>query len=97
MFKRLRRDHSPRFKAKVAIDATEGKATLAEQIKLLDVHPNRNGEWKNHLLAKATGELGTETAARTPPLGLNGLHDTIGQLALECFFAGARSWWVHGL
>ena len=41
MTKRPRRNHSPAFKAKVALDAIEGEKTLAELAKLHDVHPNQ--------------------------------------------------------
>ena len=38
MSKRPRRNHSPLFKAKVAVDAIKGEKTLAELAKLHDVH-----------------------------------------------------------
>ena len=41
MSKRPRRNHSPIFKAKVAIDAVKGKKTLAELATLHDVHANQ--------------------------------------------------------
>jgi transposase-like protein len=41
MNKRLRRTHSPAFKAKVALDAVRGEKTLNELAKLHDVHPNQ--------------------------------------------------------
>jgi len=41
MGKRPRRDHSPAFKAKVALAAVKGEQTLAELAQLFDVHPNQ--------------------------------------------------------
>jgi transposase-like protein len=40
MSKRPRRNHSPAFKAKVALAAVKGEKTLAELAQQFDVHPN---------------------------------------------------------
>lgn len=40
MSKRPRRNHSPAFKAKVALAAMKGENTLAELAQQFDVHPN---------------------------------------------------------
>ena len=58
MSKRPRRNHSPMFKAKVALDAIKGEKTLAELAKLHDVHPNQINDWKNQLLERAAGVFG---------------------------------------
>ena len=47
MSERPRRNHSPLFKAKVAVDAIRGEKTLAELAKLHDVHANQIVDWKN--------------------------------------------------
>ncbi len=41
MSKRPRRNHTPAFKAKVALAAVKGEKTLAELAQQFDVHPNR--------------------------------------------------------
>ena len=53
MARRSRRNHSPAFKAKVALAAVRGDRTLAELVKQFDVHPNQIQDWKKQLLAKA--------------------------------------------
>ena len=89
MSKRPRRNHSPTFKAKVAVDAIKGEKTLAELAKLHDVHPNQINDWKSQLLERAPGVFGAESAVQ-PAVDLKELHAKIGQLALENdFLAGA--------
>ena len=41
MTRRPRRNHSPAFKAKVALAAIKGERTLAELAQQFDVHPNQ--------------------------------------------------------
>ena len=63
LMRRKRRNHSPGFKAKVALAATrEGKTVLrswhaaAELARQYDVRPNQIAEWKKQLLeGKALG------------------------------------------
>jgi transposase-like protein len=44
MTKRTRRNHTPGFKAKVALAAVKGEKTLTELAQQFDVHPrSRNG------------------------------------------------------
>lgn len=89
MSKRPRRNHSPVFKAKVAVDAIRGERTLAELAKVHDVHPNQINDWKNVLLERAASVFGAESTA-APAVDLKELHAKIGQLALENdFLAGA--------
>ena len=89
MSKRPRRNHSPIFKAKVALDAIRGDRTLAELAKFHDVHPNQITDWKNQLSERAAGVFKGESAAQ-PTIDLKELHAKIGQLALENdFLAGA--------
>ena len=49
MGKRPRRNHTPAFKAKVAVAAMKGEKTLAELAQQFDVHPNQITQWKGQL------------------------------------------------
>jgi len=53
MTRRKRRNHSPEFKAKVAMAAIRGDKTLAELAQQYDVHPNQIQDWKKRLTAEA--------------------------------------------
>ena len=81
--KRSRRNHTPAFKAKVAVAAIKGDQTVAELAKRFDVHPNSIVQWKAELLERA-GEI--FEGARSPKgaeTDVRDLHAKIGQLALE--------------
>ena len=51
MTKRKRRNHSPVFKAKVALAAVRGERTLADLAQQFEVHPNQIQDWKKKLVA----------------------------------------------
>ena len=83
MSRRSRRNHTPTFKAKVALAAVRNDKTLAELAKQFDVHPNQITDWKNQLLERAAGVFGETSGKAQPPVDLKALHAKIGQLALE--------------
>ena len=66
MMRRARRNHSPAFKAKVALAASRGEQTLAELAQQFDVHPNQIKQWKEHLLA-GVPEVGERVRGRPWP------------------------------
>lgn len=83
MSKRPRRNHSPAFKAKVALAALKGEKTMAELAQQFDIHPNQITQWKSQLLERAPEVFGSTAADEAPPVDLKALHAKIGQLALE--------------
>jgi transposase-like protein len=92
MTKRPRRNHSPVFKARVALDAIKGEKTLAELAEQYDVHPNQITTWRSQLLDGAAGVFGGETQpdAGPSPIDVKTLHAKIGELTLERdFLSGA--------
>jgi len=84
--RRPRRNHSPAFKAKVALAAIEGNQTLAELAQRFDVHPNQITEWRRQLVANAAGAFTAEGEQREPLVDVKALHAKIGQQALELDF-----------
>jgi transposase len=92
MTRRTRRNHSPAFKAKVALAALKGEKTLAELAQLFDVHPNQITDWKGRLLEGAAGVFGADASSpeMPPAVDVKTLHAKIGELTLENdFLAGA--------
>ncbi|WP_242098411.1 IS3 family transposase [Sphingomonas sp. CROZ-RG-20F-R02-07] len=90
MSKRPRRNHSPAFKAKVALAAVKGEKTLAELAQQYDVHPNLINQWRARLLEGAADVFGAEPAPAEPAIDVTVLHAKIGELTLaNDFLAGA--------
>ena len=82
MSRRPRRNHSPAFKAKVALAALRGEATLSELAQRFDVHPHQIGQWREQFLAGAATVF-AEGRAVDPPVDVQALHAKIGELTLE--------------
>ena len=91
MARRPRRNHSPAFKAKVAVSAIKGEKTLIELARDFDVHPNQITTWRTQLMEGAAGVFGSESAeAAEPAIDVKTLHAKIGELTLvNDFLAGA--------
>jgi transposase len=92
---RKRKQYSPQFKAKVAIDAIRGQKTTAELASQYDIHPTMINNWKRDLLDKAselfdngktTNQIQAETQAQ-----IDELYRQIGQLTVERDFLAKRS------
>jgi transposase-like protein len=99
MHRRPRRNHSPAFKAKVAVAAVKGDRTLAQLPEHFDVHPNQVRAWKAQLEGGTSEVFGTGSpATAVPAVDVKSLHVKIGELTLENDFlegaltkAGLRS------
>jgi transposase len=89
MTRRPRRNHAPAFKARVAMEAIKGEATLAELAQRFDVHPNQINQWRGQLMERAAEVFARPSQDDQPPVDLKVLHAKIGELALENDFLGS--------
>ena len=85
MSKRPRRNHTPAFKARVALAAIKGDRTLAQLAEQFDVHPNQITSWKAQLEEGAADVFGPGGGSGTaqPAVDVKSLHAKIGELTLE--------------
>ena len=82
-----RKNHSPEFKAKVALEAIRDEMTHAELPKKYGVHPTRIGTWKCAAIENMTTAF-TRKSSVTEPVSaadVGKLHSKIG------------SWWLNGI
>src|ERR1700681_4238433 len=84
MNRRPRRNHTPTFKAKVALAALKGDRTLAQLAEQFDVHPNQITSWKAQLEEGPADLFGPGVKGPAQPAGdVKSLHAKIGELTLE--------------
>jgi transposase len=84
MNRRARRNHTPAFKAKVALAAVKGDRTLAQLAEQFDVHPNQITSWKAQLEGGAADVFGAgHGTTPIPAIDVKSLHAKIGELTLE--------------
>ncbi|GHW45281.1 transposase [Vibrio cholerae] len=81
---RKRRNHSPEFKAKVALDAAKGDKTVAELAQKYNLHTNQISTWKKELLKNAAMTFATENhTGNESSEEVDKLHPTIDKLTME--------------
>jgi len=88
-----RKNHSPDFKAKVALEAIREEMTMAELSKKYGVHPTQIGTWKRAAIANmatAFSKRGSDLE-RADEARIDKLHSKIGQLVVERDFLANAS------
>lgn len=89
--KRTRRNHSPVFKAKVALEAAKEERTIAELSREYGVHVNQIRAWKRRLLDGATGVFTVDSEKRRDQEEIvKELDAKIGQLTAEHDFLSGK-------
>jgi len=86
MTRRKRRNHTPSFKAKVALATLKGDKTVAELAQQFDVHPNQIQDWKRRLLDQADAVFEGKAAGDDKDADVDKLHAKIGELTMVSDF-----------
>ena len=80
---KIRRNHAPQFKAKVALGALGGEKTIHEIAAKHQVHPNQVTQWRRQLIDQAATLFGKGAPSADPAGDRETLLDKIGQLTVE--------------
>jgi transposase len=90
-----RKQYSPQFKAKVALEAVRGEKTISELASQYEVHPTMINNWKRQLLDEASSlfEKGSEASQtnESQQTQIDELYRQIGKLKVERDFLADRS------
>lgn len=80
-----RKNHSPEFKAKVALEAIHEEMTPAELSKKYGVHATQISMWKRAAIQNMVSAFTRRGADPTPAntVEIEKLHSKIGQLVVE--------------
>ena len=85
-----RRNHSPAFKARVALEAIRGEKTVAEIAAHHEVHVTQVTAWKTELLENAAAIFGGDVLAADGKERIRDLQAKVGELTMEnSFLEGA--------
>lgn len=93
MSKTKRKRYSAEFKAKVALEAIKGEATLSELASRFGIHPTMITQWKRQA-AQGMVDVFSGKAGRheiDQEARIKELHAKIGQLTVERDFLARRS------
>jgi len=86
MKRRKRRNHSPRFKAKVAVEAIKGNRTISQIADEFELHSNQVTGWKTQLREgiESIFETAPEKALKPDPSeDIAALQAKVGELTME--------------
>ena len=88
-----RKNHSPDFKVKVALEAIREEMTMAELLKKYGVHPTQIGTWKRATIENMATAFTRRDfmPEQVSIVDADKLHSKIGQLAVERDFSAEAS------
>ncbi len=90
---RIRKEHSPVFKAQVALEAAKQTKTIAELAKQFQVHPVQISQWKKQLLdgVETLFQNGSATRQPDPEKIQAELYEQLGRLQMELAWVKKKS------
>lgn len=81
--KKTKRQFTPAFKAKVAIEALKERETLSELSARFEVHGNMISKWKQDFLSGSSMVFEKKPVKQNSEENINKLYAKIGQLEME--------------
>jgi transposase-like protein len=90
---RIRKRHTPSFKAQVALEAAKQSRTIADLAKQFQVHPVQISQWKKQLLDGMETLFQNGSTARQPdPEKIQAeLYEQLGRLQMELAWVKKKS------
>ena len=87
-----RRNHSPEFKFRVALEAAKEQKTIAQLASEFNLHPTQIGNWKKRLLEDGKSVFQSNGKHELQTIKESELYEQIGRLKmeLECLCFGYR-------
>ena len=81
----MRKNYSPKFKAKVALEAVKGDLSLGELSSRYEVHPTQIGRWRKDLLSGLPDIFSDKRRKRDLDTSTeqSKLYEEIGRLKVE--------------
>ena len=81
----VRKNHSPSFKSKVALEDAKKEKTMSQLSGEFGVHANQISQWKSHLLNELPGIFSNRRSKseKDSEQLINELYRQIGQLKVE--------------
>lgn len=91
----MKKQYSPQFKAKVALEAVEGVKSIAELSGEYKIHPSVLNKWKRKLVEESVkifeGDKSRQEKSTEKDAEINELYRQIGKLKVEKDFLADRS------
>ena len=80
-----RKQYSPKFKTKVAVEAIRGERTLSQLASQFHVHPAQIGQWRKTVLEQLADVFmdGRKNKASGTEVEKDALYEEIGRLKVE--------------
>lgn len=78
-----RRNHSPEFKFKVALEAAKEQKTIGQLASEFNLHPTQIGNWKKHFLENGKSVFQSNDKHDIQTMQESELYEQIGRLKME--------------
>jgi transposase-like protein len=78
-----RRNHSPEFKFRTAMEAAKEQKTVSQLANEFNLHPNQISNWKKHLLENGKTVFQSNNKHELQTTQESELYEQIGRLKME--------------